>query len=110
MMQFLIDTNLPPALADWLRSRGHEAEHTVSLELASATDRQLWDYALAHGAVIVTKDEDFVLLKTNEPSGPQIVWIRIGNATRGLLLTKLNSTWPTIMSALKGGEGVVEIR
>lgn len=110
MMRFLVDTNLPPALADWLKSQGHEAEHSSAIGLASVSDRRIWDHALAVGASIVTKDEDFVLLKTNDPSGPQIVWIRVGNATRRVLLQKLDATWPAVSSALQRGEGIVEIR
>jgi len=29
-MRFLVDAQLPPALARWLAAQGHEAEHAVS--------------------------------------------------------------------------------
>ncbi len=54
-----MDAQLPPALARWLVSRGHDAEHVADLELAAADDRTIWHHAASTGAVVVTKDEDF---------------------------------------------------
>lgn len=109
-MRFIIDTNLPPALADWLRSNGHEAEHTLALGMASASDRSIRSHARAIGAVIVTKDEDFVLLKATQQDGPQVIWIRIGNATRKVLLQRLTAVWAMVEIALCDGEGIIEVR
>jgi predicted nuclease of predicted toxin-antitoxin system len=58
-MRFLIDAQLPPALAGWLVANGHEAEHVGDRGMQTAPDTVIWDYALATSAVIVTKDEDF---------------------------------------------------
>jgi predicted nuclease of predicted toxin-antitoxin system len=56
-MRFLVDAQLPPALARWLAERGHDAEHVFDQRLAAADGRVIWDYAVATDAVIVTKDE-----------------------------------------------------
>ena len=109
-MRFLVDTNLPPSFAAWLVSQGHEAQHTIDLGMAAAKDRVIWDHAVASGAAIVTKDEDFVLLKTVEPDGPAIVWVRIGNAVRRVLFARLTSAWPVVEAKISQGENVVEIR
>ncbi len=58
-MQFLVDAQLPPALARLLREHGHTAEHITEIGPADAPDSEIWRYALEHDAVIVTKDEDF---------------------------------------------------
>lgn len=58
-MRFLIDAQLPPAMARLLNNRAHVAEHVNDVGLGESPDRDLWRYALEHGAVIVTKDEDF---------------------------------------------------
>ena len=58
-MTFIIDAQLPPALARTLRAVGCEAFAVRELGLRDAADTQLWNYALQHGAAIVTKDEDF---------------------------------------------------
>jgi len=62
-MRFLVDTNLPPAVAVLITSLGHDAQHTSTIGLERATDRDLWRHAKAVGCSIVTKDEDFVLFK-----------------------------------------------
>lgn len=58
-MRFLVDANLPPALVHFLEKDGHQAEHVVDVGLREAKDSPIWDYALEHGAVIISKDEDF---------------------------------------------------
>lgn len=72
-MRFLVDAQLPPALARWFVGKGHEAEHVADCGLADASDRAIWGYALDVGAVILTKDEDFSVRKTLEPAGPVVV-------------------------------------
>jgi transcriptional regulator with XRE-family HTH domain len=44
-MRFLVDAQLPPALARWLAAQGHEAEHVSDCGLAQAADPAVWDYA-----------------------------------------------------------------
>jgi predicted nuclease of predicted toxin-antitoxin system len=72
MARFLIDAQLPPALARRLTALGHVAEHVDDAGLASASDRRIWDYALNHSAVIVTRDEDFPLRKGLEAQAPSL--------------------------------------
>lgn len=69
-MKFLVDANLPPALARWLASEGHEAYHVSDLGIASMSDRAVWQHASDTEACIVTKDEDFVLLQALDRNGP----------------------------------------
>jgi predicted nuclease of predicted toxin-antitoxin system len=37
-MRFIVDAQLPPALARWLVRQGHEAEHVADRLLATAPD------------------------------------------------------------------------
>ena len=37
-MTFLVDAQLPPALADWLIKQGHPAEHVYDVDLGDADD------------------------------------------------------------------------
>lgn len=109
-MRFLVDTNLPPAVARLLVSLGHDARHTSDLGLERAKDRDIWLRAKSDRCCIVTKDEDFVLLKSSDAGGPSVVWVRIGNAVRRIILQRLTAEWPTVMIRLQAGDGVVEIR
>lgn len=108
-MRFLMDAQLPPALARWLVERGHTAEHVVDLGMASADDRALWDYAVTNSAVIVTKDEDFAIRRALAPTGPAVLWVRRGNTTRRALLAWFEPLLPAVLAAFERGEALVEI-
>ncbi len=41
-MRFLVDAQLPPALARWLTERGHHAQHVADIGMMAATDHQIW--------------------------------------------------------------------
>lgn len=109
-MKFLVDANLPPALARWLASQGHEAHHVEDFGIEAMSDRAIWARARELDACIVTKDEDFILLQALDRAGPAVVWIRIGNAVRTILLQRIPAVWPAVVSAIERGEKVVEVR
>ena len=58
-MTFLVDAQLPPALARWLRDCGYSATAVREMGLREATDTQIWNAARESGSEIITKDEDF---------------------------------------------------
>jgi len=78
-LRFLVDAQLPPALARWIADRGHQAEHVLDVGLQAAGDTAVWEHARQEAAVIVSKDEDFVdrWLLTDAPA--TLIWIRRGN-------------------------------
>lgn len=108
-MKFLVDANLPPARAHWIISEGHEAIHDVDLNMQAASDHDIWKRAREIGACIVTKDEDFILLQALDRAGPTVVWVRIGNAVRNVLLRRLPEIWPAVLSAIERGDKVIEV-
>ena len=108
-MKFIVDQQLPPALADWLITKGHQAEHVFLVGLGAANDREIWRYATQSGAIIVTKDMDFAERRERETGGPKVVWLRVGNTTTPELLARLERSWRAIESAL-AVESVVELR
>ena len=54
--------------------------HVVVCGLGSSDDLAIRQYALQHGFIIVTKDEDFSLLSAALGAPPKVVWFRRGNA------------------------------
>lgn len=106
-MRFLVDQQLPPALADWLSRSGHEAEHTDRLGLGNSSDAVVWAYAKQTGAIVVTKDGDFAGMR-RRLDGPQILWLRIGNASTPEVVAHLESCWQRTVDYLKAGEPIVE--
>jgi predicted nuclease of predicted toxin-antitoxin system len=108
-MRFLVDAQLPPALARRLAAAGHVAEHVFDLGLAAAVDADIWRHAEQAGAVILTKDEDFAVRRTMRDAGPRVVWIRLGNTRRAELLRRVDDAFPSILSALERGDTLIEI-
>ena len=107
-MRFLVDAQLPPALARRIQAQGHEAEHVADRGMASASDGAVRRYADRIGAVIVTKDEDFAVHHILS-AGPAVVWLRMGNTRRSALLRRMDDELEAIVSALQRGETLVEV-
>jgi predicted nuclease of predicted toxin-antitoxin system len=108
-IRFLIDAQLPPGLAHRLMSRGYPAEHVNRIDLGVATDSVIWRYATQNGSTLVTKDEDFAALANRDTSGPQVVWIRIGNISNDALWRAIDPQLEEIVLALTEGERIVEV-
>jgi predicted nuclease of predicted toxin-antitoxin system len=109
-MRFLVDAQLPPTLARMIAEAGHTAEHVADIGMLDAADSPIWGYALQHGAVIVTKDEDFPHRSGQSTTAPPIVWLRIGNASRRALLEWFEPLLPRIEAQLEQGEKLIEVR
>lgn len=107
-MRFLIDAQLPPALCGWLRERGHQAEHVFEIGLVAASDVEIAARAEVDGAVLVSKDEDFVTLRL--PDRFAFLWLRCGNATNRALVAWLELRWAQIEALLEAGERFIEAR
>lgn len=109
-MRFLVDAQLPPALARLLRDHDHVAEHVTEIGLGDASDRTLWRYALDNDAVIVTKDEDFSLMSAMGGEAPAVVWVRIGNTRKTALLTWFEPLIHRIVELVESGQRLIELR
>jgi predicted nuclease of predicted toxin-antitoxin system len=109
-VRFLVDTQLPAALARWLEEKGHQAEHALDVNLAQSKDTPIWRYAHEHGAVIVTKDEDFAEWVRRGRLGPSVVWLRIGNSSTRNLLFWLGPLLPLVVQQLEQNDRLVEVR
>ena len=81
-MRFLVDAQLPLAFAGWPADKGFVAEHGFDLHMETASASEIRSRAKSTCAVIVTKEEDFAALATSTPSGPRVLWVRLGNSTR----------------------------
>lgn len=108
-MRFLIDAQLPPALARKLVEIGHEAEHVFDRRLNTASDQEIWIAASNLNAVIVTKDEDFSRMRVARDDGPSVIWIRLPNTPRAVLLARVEAVLPDLLDALARGERLVEV-
>jgi predicted nuclease of predicted toxin-antitoxin system len=109
-VKFLIDNQLPSALAAYLHDKGFETEHVLDIGLADASDVALCKYATENKCVIVSKDEDFLYLANRPKADFQFLWIRLGNCRTAVLLENFERVWQKVETSLAEGERVVEIR
>ena len=108
-MRFLVDAQLPPALARLLVDRGHVAEHVADCGLERSSDHAVWAHALDNQACIVTKDEDFAVRRMMRADGPAVVWVRLGNTSKRQLLVWFDALLPSMIAALERGEVLIEV-
>ena len=108
-MRFLVDAQLPPALAVWLREQGHEAKAVREVGLREAGDGAIWAYALQTSAVILTKDEDFAVCSQQTSAGPAVVWLRVGNASNRALRAWLEPRLAGMVQLIGQGSRLVEV-
>jgi len=109
-VRFLVDAQLPPALASLLRAHGHQADHVNDIGPGDAPDRSLWEFARENDAVIVTKDEDFSLLFALRGEPAAVVWVRIGNTRRAALLSWFEPLIAEIVTVVDSGQKLIELR
>jgi predicted nuclease of predicted toxin-antitoxin system len=107
-VNFLIDANLPPALARWLATMGHEAAHVDDLFPPPAMDEAIWLYAIARNLIVITKDSDFVA-PGGAPRAPAVVWIRCGNLSLGRFRQWFEERAPELFDLLEAGEVLIEL-
>ena len=92
-MKFLVDNQLPVALAKWMQSAGVQAQHVLDIGLEHATDADIWDHALTDGSIIVSKDDDFFLLANRANDVGRLLWVRVGNCRTNALLQRFTAAW-----------------
>lgn len=109
-MRFLIDAQLPPALARALTAQGYEAAHVEDIGLRHAPDSLIWNYAVQNQAAVITKDEDFVDRFRRRSGAPIIVWLRIGNAVNRVLLAWFLPLFPVVVQRIESGDRLIEVR
>jgi predicted nuclease of predicted toxin-antitoxin system len=80
-VKLLFDQNLSPFLASRLADIFPESVHVQDVGLDRVGDAAVWDYAEAHGFIIVSKDSDFHERSVYLGAPPKVVWIKRGNCS-----------------------------
>ncbi|MBI4324732.1 MAG: DUF5615 family PIN-like protein [Chloroflexi bacterium] len=109
-MTFLVDHQLPPALAKFFQDQGHIAQHVRELGLQRVDDPVIWRHAADNEVVVVSKDEDFYFLATAPGNTVKLLWVRVGNCRTRVLLATFHRHLPRVIAAFESGSLVVEIR
>lgn len=108
-MKFLVDNALSPNLAVGLRAAGHDVVHLRDIGLASASDAEVFQIALADSRVIVSEDTDFgTLLALRNAVKPSVLLFRgIQDRSAANLLSLLQTNIAAVTGDLDAGAVVV---
>ncbi|MGK7899932.1 MAG: DUF5615 family PIN-like protein [Hormoscilla sp.] len=105
-----VDAQLSPAIATWMTNTfGVTAVGLRDVGLRDAEDIEIFEAAKAQGAIIMTKDRDFVDLVDRLGPPPQIIWLTSGNTSNYRLCSILSATLQEALELLRSGEALVEI-
>jgi len=66
-VRFLLDEDLSPRSAEYLRTLGHDAVHVREVGLKGRADQEIVAFARAEGRVLVTRDRDFADIRRYPP-------------------------------------------
>ena len=106
---WLVDNQLPVALARHLDASGIASLHVSDIDLDRADDLAIWRFAQDREWVIVSKDEDFQDLSVRYGPPPQLVWVRLGNCRKAHLLQVFDHLKGSVFEALAAGEAMMEV-
>lgn len=109
-MSLLVDNQLPLALAVHLRGWGLDCAHVLELGLDRAADTDIWNKAAADLRIVVSKDEDFLLLASRPGDTGRMIWVRIGNCRNPALLAAFDRAREPLLQALSDGQRIIELR
>jgi predicted nuclease of predicted toxin-antitoxin system len=109
-LRFLLDAQLPQALTARFSEAGHTAFHMLERLPADASDLDVARAANLLGAMLASKDEDFVDLSVRGVLQTPFLWIRSGDMTTARLWMRLAPLLPEAVRAFQAGERIVEIR
>jgi len=110
MYKYLVDAQLPPALARYLSSLGEDAIHVLDVDMMESSDSDIWNLALSKHLVIISKDEDFQIRASVSSKAPKLIWVRIGNTSKQALLQFFEKKWKQIQIELDNGESLIELQ
>ena len=80
-MKLIFDENLAARLVHRLADLFPGSTDVTSVRLDSTSDTAIWEYAIANGYVIVSKDKDFGNLSVVKGAPPKVILVQLGNCS-----------------------------
>ncbi len=109
-MKFIVDAQLPKALARWLTSQGHDAIHTLDLPDKNATDDdEVNRISLTQKRILISKDSDFFDKYFRKLEPHKLLYLTTGNISTHDLLKLFEQNHDRILNAIDTNH-VVEIQ
>ena len=88
-MRLLFDQNLTRRRVARLAVEYPDSAHVADLNLDTAADRTIWEYAGTHNSVIASKDTDFRQLAFLFGPPPKVIWRLLPRRAR----TRISMLW-----------------
>ena len=106
---FIIDTQLPPVLAAFLKRKGFNATHTSKVKVHGElmSDSDIISFAIEHNLIVVTKDKDFVDYYFAKGFPPKILQLQMGNIKNDDLIDILDVNIDTISKLIRSGHNLI---
>ncbi len=95
-MKLLLDQNVSRHLVERLLDSYPDTTHVALVGLATASDREVWEYARERAYALVSKDADFRQLAFLYGPPPKVIWLRVGNASTATVLQVLLDHRPAV--------------
>src|SRR6218665_1566339 len=107
-MKFLIDANLPSQLVAAFADAGHDCVHVEDLIPRYTPDTEIADIANDTGAVVVSRDADFVQFSKAGKLKVPLIWVRLGNLRRAALASAIRARLPAMVRSIEAGISIIE--
>ncbi len=88
-MKLLLDENLSRRIVPFLQTVFPGSTQIALLGLEAASDSVIWQYAKDNGYVIVSRDSDFQERSLVAGHPPQVIWLKIPNRSKTVVLNIL---------------------
>lgn len=79
-MKLLFDENLSARLVELLTAEFPDSTHVERILGRGPPDADVWQYAIANGYAIASKDNDFRQRAFMSSPPPKVLWLNVGNA------------------------------
>lgn len=101
-MKFIVDTQLPPKLATFLRTKGHDCIHTTFFpEGHLLQDEEIVVIAIEQRRTVITKDSDFSDHYFLKGAPPKVLLLKFGNISNADLLAYFETYLSVIVEAFE---------
>ncbi len=108
-MKFLIDAQLPRALARFLTDRGFDAVHTLDFHKKNRTpDSEINQVSLIEERIVISKDSDFYDSFSAQKEPYKLLYLTMGNIGNKDLIRLFDKNLLLIIHSLQNGS-VVEM-
>lgn len=104
MTKFIVDTQLPPKLSNYLLSQKFDSKHTTDFhEGHLLKDSEIIEIGINEERTIITKDQDFFDHYLLKGSPPKVILLQFGNIANTKLINLFMTNQSKFLSLLEDG-------